>query len=283
MITLYTGTPGSGKTLHAVGRIWVNLKRGNAVLTNIALNADELGDRRDYYRYLPAVTPADLVQFSADFFGGSRPRENGILLVLDECQLIFSNRDWRTNSALGWVSLFSQHRKLGYDVILITQYDRMIDKQVRTLVEYESKHRRLDRLPWPWSWIMRLLKGGAFYVRKGWYPLRGQKIDEEIVRVSRKVLRLYNTYDTYGGLQEIVSKPALQGQVAEPVIPAGKSDSLSDIIRRSACFDGASGARPRSGTGGDRGRVGTGGVPDGVRDISVCGGGRAVDGGVDAG
>ena len=36
---------------------------------------------------------------------------------------------------------FSQHRKLGYRVILVAQFSEMIDKQIRALIEYEYIHR----------------------------------------------------------------------------------------------------------------------------------------------
>lgn len=82
MITLYTGTPGSGKTLHAVSAIWATLKARKPVVSNIALNSDELGEYRDYYRYFAAtsITPQSLYQFSRDLLGG-HPHENDILLV----------------------------------------------------------------------------------------------------------------------------------------------------------------------------------------------------------
>ena len=38
------------------------------------------------------------------------------------------------------MTFFSQHRKLGFNIILITQSDRMLDKQIRSLVEDEVKH-----------------------------------------------------------------------------------------------------------------------------------------------
>ena len=40
-------------------------------------------------------------------------------------------------------SHFSQHRKLGYRVILIAQFDRMLDRQIRSVLEYEYIHRKV--------------------------------------------------------------------------------------------------------------------------------------------
>lgn len=263
MITLYTGTPGSGKTLHAVSAIWATLKTRKPVVSNIALNPDELGEYRDYYRYFEAtsITPQSLYQFSRDLLG-QHPRENDILLVLDECQLIFSSRRWRENEKAGWILFMTQHRKIGYDIILITQYDRMIDKQIRTLVEYECAHRRLDRIPWPWSWIISLVKGGVFYCRRGWYPIRGAKIGEEILHVRRKVYKLYDTYDVFD------------------FSPGAGSVSLLDDID-TVSPKGKGGRVRGAGRGGRDNR--TIGVSDGVRGVSVHHGGGAdgkrVDGG----
>ena len=60
------------------------------------------------------------------------------MVIIDECQIIFNCRDFGRKDRGAWVTLFSQHRKLGFNFILITQNDRMLDKQIRALVETES-------------------------------------------------------------------------------------------------------------------------------------------------
>ena len=71
-------------------------------------------------------------------------KEGQTLVVIDECQIIFNCRDFGRKDRNAWVTFFAQHRKLGFNVILITQSDRMLDRQIRSLVEEEVKHRKLN-------------------------------------------------------------------------------------------------------------------------------------------
>ena len=76
-------------------------------------------------------------------------REGEIRLFIDECAVYFNARNWNDSKRKDWIKFFhSQHRKLGYDVYLVTQFDSMVDKQVRALVEYEFKHRKLNNVGW---------------------------------------------------------------------------------------------------------------------------------------
>lgn len=156
-ITIYSGTPGSGKTLHAVADIRDNLNRRRGprpVLANFDVNVS--GCRHpDFQRFDNAeITPAMLTSFADHFwdYGGVPYREDYLLLVLDECSLIFNSRLWmskgtgRGDSRMDWLEFMSQHRKYGYRIILVTQSAKMIDNQFRMLVDDEINHRRVDRM-----------------------------------------------------------------------------------------------------------------------------------------
>lgn len=60
--------------------------------------------------------------------------EGGVLYILDEIHTAFNARRWSSN---GEYALFylSQHRKLGDDVICITQHPDQVDKQFRMLTQ----------------------------------------------------------------------------------------------------------------------------------------------------
>ena len=71
------------------------------------------------------------------------------MVVVDECSSIWNARDWNNtinkSSRMDWLKFFVQHRKLGYNfILLITQNDRQIDKQIRSLIEYEVTHRKVN-------------------------------------------------------------------------------------------------------------------------------------------
>ena len=67
---------------------------------------------------------------------------------------------------------FSQHRKYGYDVTLIAQFDRMIDKQLRGLIEYEYIHRKLSNYGFGGKIMSLIFGGNTFVVVQMWYPLK---------------------------------------------------------------------------------------------------------------
>ena len=69
-------------------------------------------------------------------------REHQTLVVIDEAGTIFNSRDWNTKGRMDWLKFFALHRHFGFDFILITQQDNMIDKQIRGLIEFQVVHRK---------------------------------------------------------------------------------------------------------------------------------------------
>lgn len=196
MIRLFSGTPGSGKTLHAVHVMdWYN-RRGKPVVSNFELNKSLV--KRPDLIFLPdkELTPRILTEFSEYWFSEKKKpvKEGEILLVLDECQLIFNTRDWQFNRA--WISFFTQHRKYGYDVILIAQYDRMIERQIRALIEYECAHRKVSNLGGIWGLIMPLFLG-RFRVYEKWYAVKNMLTSQYRASYSKRDRRLYDTFKTW--------------------------------------------------------------------------------------
>lgn len=194
MIRLFSGTPGSGKTLHAVHVMdWYN-RRGKPVVSNFPLNAQYV--KRPDLIVLPddKLTPQMLIDYSAYWFQDKRIREGEILLVLDEAQLIFNARDWQFNRP--WISFFTQHRKYGYDVILIAQYDRMIERQIRSLIEYEEKHLKVSNLGGVWGLVMPIFLG-RFRVYEKWYNQDKMLVSQYRASYGRRCKLLYDTFQTW--------------------------------------------------------------------------------------
>lgn len=86
-MSLYSGTPGSGKSLAATGRILKRLKRGRPVIANYALREDRIPNP-ELFNYVnnADLTPQYLVEFARGWFGAHEFKEDSILLVIDECQ-----------------------------------------------------------------------------------------------------------------------------------------------------------------------------------------------------
>lgn len=172
MIEVVQGSPGSGKSAVAVARAIKHLNFGGVVAANFSLIdgwADTVARRHwrsylsDDFRYrrasslwprfhrvdslaaIRSINPrSDAVGSYAD---NGRYSEGSGLLILDECQLVFNSRRWEKN--FEWIEFFTQHRKLGWHVLLIAHSIEMIDSQIRPLAEYESRFRNLQKVKLP--------------------------------------------------------------------------------------------------------------------------------------
>jgi zona occludens toxin len=197
VISLYSGTPGSGKSLHVARTIYYRLRVGKPVICNFCIDADLIKTKkRKLFLYCDnqSLNPKMLVEYAKDYWQGKRVKEDTILLVIDESQILFNSRDWSQSGRNAWLIFFSQHRKYGYEIVLIAQFDRMLDRQIRSLVEYEYIHRKVNNYG-IFGMILALLAGGKLFVSvKMWYPMR-ERVGSEFFKARK---RFYQLYDTYG-------------------------------------------------------------------------------------
>lgn len=197
MIELYSGTPGSGKSLHAAERIYWRLRRGLPVIANFQIEPGYVKGYKDNFYYCPnsEINPGVLYDFSKTYFSkkGHKYKEDEILVVLDESQLLFNARSWHAISRAGWLSFFTQHRKYGFLVILVAQNDRMLDRQVRSLIEYENIHRKVSNFGIFGKVLKTVLLGQEVFISvRRWYPLK-EKVDSYWFLANKKYYRLYDT------------------------------------------------------------------------------------------
>lgn len=195
MIFLYSGTPGSGKSLHVASVIYWQIKRGLPAICNFEMNLDSIKGKRGYFKSLDndEMQPSKLIKFSRHYFQKHKFSEDKILLVIDECQLLFNCREWNAQGRKEWMSFFTQHRKYGYKVILIAQFDRMVDRQIRSLIEYNIVHRKVSNFGMVGK-IISLLSGCKLFVAvKIWYPLN-QKVESQFFKAKKQYYSLYDSY-----------------------------------------------------------------------------------------
>lgn len=199
MITLYSGTPGSGKSLFASYVIWARLKAGKRVIGNFAINFNAFGKyakkASDYYFWIDnsELTPEMLVTFAKIHHDPGK--ESQTLIIIDECAVMFNSRDYSRKDRMKWIVFFQQHRKLGYDVILIAQNDRMIDRQIRAFIECEYKYRCVKRYK-TFGALLALITGGMFVRVQTWYGTR-LRIGSEFFLMNRKKAKIYNTFEIF--------------------------------------------------------------------------------------
>lgn len=197
MISFYSGTPGSGKSLHVAERLYWWVRSGKPCICNFDINVSKIKGKKEkqfYYINNQDITPQYLIDFARDNIErNGTVKEGSILLVIDECQLLFNSRDWGKSGRAEWLSFFTMHRHLGYDIILVAQFDRMIDRQIRCLIEYEFIHRKVSNFRWKGKILSMFAFGQLFVYVKTWYPLK-EKVGSSFYRAKKVYYGLYDTY-----------------------------------------------------------------------------------------
>ena len=203
MIVLYSGTPGSGKSLDCARTIYNWCRRGNPIICNFPINIDNIkikGNKDIRFVTNDELTPDYLVETAKEHFAGRRVKEDSILLIIDEAQLLFNARDWTAKGRDRWTWFFTMHRHFGYLIILCAQFDRMLDRQV---------------LP---------LFSELFVKVKIWYPMK-ERIDCDFYKASP---RFYRIYDTFELIEAPGSVPARSGGTGAPRSNGALSGAESD-------------------------------------------------------
>lgn len=231
-IDLFSGTPGSGKSLHAAKKICEWSKAGKPVITNFEVDLSQYPKANQTCVDDDDLTPDYLVQFSRTYFEGrklTKKDEDTILLVIDECQLIFNSREYQKKDRKSWIKLFSTHRHLGYHVILIAQMDKMLDKQIRGLIEYEFIHRKLSNFGKAGKLLTVALAGEMFTSVQMWYPLK-LKIGTQMFRAKKKYYSIYDSYAAFGEPKALPSsaEPAQEETAAPELDPAPSAPMIAD-------------------------------------------------------
>ena len=209
MIYFYSGTPGSGKSLHMAKDIFIklNTKKQN-VIANFTINEDLLKQKRGKFIYCDncEISPKWLIKYALK--NHTMGKEGQTLVCLDECQVLFNPREFTRADRLEWITFFTQHRKLGYNFILVSQNDRLIDRQIRALIEYDVKHRKVNNfkvgifLPFP-----------AFVSVTYWYGVR-ERIGAEFFFYRKKLGKLYDSYKMFDNLFKAVVGAVVETPIA---------------------------------------------------------------------
>ncbi len=146
MIRIVTGKLGAGKTLYSTMLICDVLSKGRVVFTNIDIQWDDMkklayrlnrvrlddkqlirhdcGQFPDWHEHVPFGTEAGFVE-----------------VFLDEIHLFFNARDWQKTGIQHktLLSFLTQSRKARVNITFITQEITNVEKQFRSMAEWEEK------------------------------------------------------------------------------------------------------------------------------------------------
>jgi len=137
------------------------------------------------------IKPDLLMAYSLKYFQDHEFKENSLLLVIDEAQLLFNSRSWNDSDRFPWLEFLSQHRHYGYKVILVAQDISMIDKQFRCLCEYDCRHTSSGSV----SIVTRFLHIMGIKVTCAKYYFYDSEvlISRDMYHISKKIYRHYDT------------------------------------------------------------------------------------------
>jgi hypothetical protein len=239
MIDLYCGVPGSGKSCTALYDGIMHLLDGGVLATNFRFVSDwaeRLADRsfqikigrKTRKQFIDDVTSRcfflgstqSIYQLSAITPGLVRgkfteQREGKALVILDECQFYFNSRNWGKNS--DFLEIFTQHRKMKLDFILIAHNIEMIDKQIRFLVEYETFFRNFTRVKLPVPFLSIKLSPYPCFLGIRQYANMGagkaMKAKTWVQPLNKKIADLYDSFEMFSFAAE---PPPLEHQRNEP-------------------------------------------------------------------
>lgn len=257
-ISLYSGTPGSYKSFHAVKESLDWLRHGKNLITNFPLNYKNKLKKpiKGVYECVNNLdlTVDYLINFACEHHQPGLKAQT--LLVVDEASIKFNSRDFNMKDRMGWINFFANHRHFNYDVILITQQDRMLDRQIRGLIETEYKHRSIKNYRFL-GWLINLVCRGAYGVVEIWYPCK-LKNGFQLCTFNKKVA---SCYDTMGLFVDSKNKMAAARQELESkqkeVIPIAKindeitkkqvSDNMSKLVNVLCNYISCSSAEAKAG------------------------------------
>jgi hypothetical protein len=153
MIYIVTGKLGSGKSLLTVQRMIDYAAEGRRIAANFRVDFAPICTQpnsslsKTSMMVLPPIpTSKDLLALG---MGGDFEDKAGCL-VLDECAQFLNSRTWQGDDRHELINWMLHARKRCWDVFLIVQHERMLDKQIRdALAEYIVVVRRTDRMKFP--------------------------------------------------------------------------------------------------------------------------------------
>lgn len=204
MMSIYDGTPGTGKSLHVVDDIRDYLRRGCNVICNFDFRYDLMGkscrgefikrdnDQLTFPSWVKEYGRSHNVDKSRCVLMGQT------LLVIDEAQNLFDARQWNCTGRKEWNEFFAVHRHYGFDIILITQNLKSLDKRIQANAEFEVLHRNMKHFK-NLGFILSLFFFGHLFVWVKRYLSTKDKVSSKWFIGSKRKFRYYDSFILFDG------------------------------------------------------------------------------------
>lgn len=223
MLYFFSGTPGSGKSLHAAQMVDAWYKKNRNIIANFPVNENFWKKKRKgqiIYRENDELSVEYLIDFADKYHerdknGQVEPRQT--LLIIDECQTMFNSRSWNQKGRQLWIIFFTQHRKYGYEVILISQAKEFVDKQIRACFEHNYVHRDVRNFK-VFGRFLSLFFGGHLFICVDTWMTNNKKDSAWILFGMSKYYTLYDSYRIfdYKGLRPLSAEMPRDGDTGAP-------------------------------------------------------------------
>ncbi len=198
-MSIYDGTPGTGKSLHVVDDIRSYLRRGCNVIANFDFRYDLMG-KRCKGEFLKRVNSdlyyPDWVMEYGKLHNVNKDgsvRMGQTLLVIDEAQNLFDARQWNASGRREWNEFFAVHRHYGFDIILITQNIKSLDKRIQANAEFEVLHRNMKHYK-NLGFVLSLFFFGHLFVWVKRYLSTKDKVASRWFIGNKRKFRYYDSF-----------------------------------------------------------------------------------------
>ena len=195
MITFYSGTPGSGKSYHMAKEMRFKLRIGRNIISTVNIDLNKVNNNGKKkigdFVYIPILDLDPMFFYEYAYKNHVKGKEGQTIIIIDEAQILFNPREYQRKNRSDWILFFTKHRHLGYNIIMTSQFDRLIDRQIRSLFEYEVKHRKINNYG-----MLFLLPWTFFACVEYWY---GNKlvVSRRFMRFNKKTASIYDSYVMY--------------------------------------------------------------------------------------
>lgn len=199
MITVFSGTLGSGKSYDAVDTIIKHLRKGKNVICDFNIDLSGLKGIKGEFVHLPLMSIPVLITYAQKHNNMDSFSEDQTLVVIDEVYNYFDPRDYTRDDRMLWVSFLKISRHYCLSFLFICQDAKTdLDKKILRTIEYDVVHKDVRKLQWGFQ-LLTLLTGRWFLVIK-WSCQKGIpriKIDVTWLHLNKNFAKRYNSHHIF--------------------------------------------------------------------------------------